>query len=332
VNLSEATAEGTDDSSFVSVIIVTFNSAAVIHAALTGARTHLPGAEIIVVDNGSTDDTCDLVTAFPGIRLISGHGNVGFGAGVNVGARAARGKILLVHNPDAVPTSVDRAALSRLAETTPFGMVGCRLHESGHTQHSLHVAWGWRKELSWSLAEWYLVPREVKSFRPRPRKHASTWVSGAAFLVDRDEFMRVGGFDERLFLYYEDFDLSRAYTSRGLPHRSTTSVTLKHMGRSSSPRNEDVMMAWALMSLIEQTAKWDGTAAAHTAARWAWRQLGVIETVGHSVGRIPWIGVRGRQKAASAANVRAQLRRAATVETTEVHYPVARAALRAQMN
>jgi GT2 family glycosyltransferase len=319
------------DATLVSVIVVTYNSATVITTALAAVRAHLPCAEVIVVDNGSTDATCDLVAGCSDARLIEGHDNLGYGAGVNRGAQAARGILLLVLNPDTLPTSVECAALSALARKSPLGLLGCQLREDSRNQRSLHVRWGWRRELCWCLVQWYLVPRELDIFRPRPHPHSKTYVSGAAFIVNREEFLHVGGFDERLFLYYEDFDLSRTYATRGLPIASTTAVTGDHIGRASSPRDENRSISWALMGLIEQTAKWDGVAMSHAAAQWAWRLLSAIETVGHRVRRMPWIGPRGQQKANSAARVRGYLRQAAASGSGDLQYPSARAALRSAL-
>ncbi len=297
---------------------------------MSAVRTNLPYAEIIVVDNGSTDATCDLVADCPEARLIAGHSNLGFGTGVNRGAEAAVGTLLLVINPDAFPTSADGSALSALAARSPLGLLGCQLREAGHNRRVVQVRWGWRRELCWTLVAWYLVPRQLNLLllRPGPRRRSNIWIAGAAFIVNRTEFVQVGGFDERLFLYYEDFDLSRAYAAHGLPLAATDAVTLEHVGRASSPRNDDLVISWVLMSLIEQTGKWEGVAMSRAAARWSWRLLGMIEIAGRSVRGAPWIGHRGVRKASSASRVRSYLRDPVGSGFAAPYYPVARSALR----
>jgi N-acetylglucosaminyl-diphospho-decaprenol L-rhamnosyltransferase len=311
----------------VSVIIVTHNSADVIATALNAVCANLPHAEIIVVDNASTDATCDLVAEFPSARLIAGQSNLGFGTGVNRGAEAAAGRLLLVMNPDAFPTSADAGALSALAGRSPLGLLGCQVREAGHNQRSVHVRWGWRRELCWTLVAWYLLPRGLNLIRPGPRRGSSIWIAGAAFIVDREEFLHVGGFDERFFLYYEDFDLSRAYAAHGLPLAATDAVTLEHIGRASSPHNDDLIVSLVLMSLIEQTGKWEGIGMARAAARWASCLLGVIAVAGRLVRGVPWIGHRGVRKASSASRVRRYLRHPTYEGSTAPYYPIARAAL-----
>ncbi len=265
--------------------------------------------------------------------MIGGRSNLGFGTGVNRGAEAAAGTLLLVINPDAFPTSADGRALSALASRSPLGLLGCQVREAGHNRRVVQVRWGWRRELCWTLAAWYLIPRQLNLLllRPGPRRHSNIWIAGAAFIVNREEFLQVGGFDEQLFLYYEDFDLSRAYAAHGLPLTATDAVTLEHLGRASSPRNDDLIISWVLMSLIEQTGKWEGVAMSCAAARWALRLLGMIAIVGRSVRGLPWIGHRGARKASSALRVRSYLRHPAGWGFTAPYYPRATAALRSQV-
>jgi GT2 family glycosyltransferase len=326
-SVSGPVAEFADHDAALSVIIVTYNSADVLGPTLSAVSKHLPLADIIVVDNGSLDDTTAIAASYPRVRLIKGHGNIGFGAAVNSGVRSAKTRLVLVHNPDAMPTSVNLKALARLTLAKPLGLVACELSERGRRQRALHAAWGWRKELCWSLIEWYLLPREITSFRPPPRQRANAWVSGAAFIVARDEFLTLGGFDERLFLYYEDFDLSRSYSAEGLPLGSTNAVRVEHIGRASSPRNEDQTAAWALLSLIELTAKWHGAEESNVSAKWTWQLLGLIEVLGRVTRRLPIIGRRGGRKEESVSRVRGYLRAAATDTASSPHYPAARAAL-----
>jgi len=290
----------------LSVVVVTYNSAAVLDVCLHSIAAALPGAEVLVVDNGSQDDTIAIARRRGEVRVVAGHGNIGFGAGVNRGAQAARRGLLLVLNPDAALVAVDGAQCDRLRGTPHTGVVGCRVRRAdgaGHDQR--HVAWGWRAELYWALFQYFLVPREVAIPRPRlARPGSGRWIAGAGFVVDRAEFLDVGGFDETLFLYYEDFDLCRRYRARGWPIRTSDALTIEHAGQRSSPRNERTMSAYALMSLIQYVDKWEGARAARTAARRALRLLGVVERIGGALRRVPVLGPRATKKRAEAREVR----------------------------
>ena len=98
-----------------SIVVVTFNNRAEIDACLRSLQAHSTDAEIIVVDNLSSDGTLDYVQRqHPHVRAISANRNDGFGAGVNLGARMASGTFLAVVNPD---TEVEPGWLQPLIRT-----------------------------------------------------------------------------------------------------------------------------------------------------------------------------------------------------------------------
>jgi GT2 family glycosyltransferase len=321
--------ERNTSSADLSVIIVTYNSAASVADCLRSVLAYVPGAEAIVVDNGSTDGTVELAARNPCVRVITGHGNVGFGAGVNLGAHAASGGLLLVLNPDASLVAVDHGELQILRRDLVTGLVGCRVRDPQGERHFKSVAWGWHAELYWALAQYFLAPREVSLRRPRlldwRRRH---WIAGAAFVARRSEFLEVGGFDDRFFLYFEDFDLSRIYRARGWPIRSTDAFTVAHIGQSSSPREEHTMTAYALLGLIEYVHKWEGAGAARDVASQCLRLLKAVEIVGRACEHIPLLGPRAAKKRKSAYAVRASLLAAATESPVPGAYPAASDALR----
>ena len=312
----------------VSIIVVTYNSGEVIEACLGAAAEYIPASEIVVVDNGSTDQTTSLVTAHPRVRLVAGHGNVGFGAAVNIGAQAATGCLLLVLNPDAVIVSISHSGLSELRPELPTGIVGCRIQDTPARHHEPRsVSWGWRGELRWALIEHFLMPRELNLRRPRLGRPSRPWVAGAAFLVARDEFLAVGGFDQDFFLYYEDLDLSHAYRSHGLPIRTTDAVTVSHVGGRSSPRDTSTMTGYSLLGLLQYVAKWEGVSAARHAAGRCLYYLEAIEFVGRNLDFVPALGRRARAKQTSAARVRSWLAAAAAQPPMPGAYPNAIEAL-----
>jgi N-acetylglucosaminyl-diphospho-decaprenol L-rhamnosyltransferase len=114
-----------------SVILVTYNSGAQIEACLRALVSQ--NCEIIVVDNASQDDTVARVKALSGsipLQLLTISRNIGFAGGVNQGARAASGEVLLILNPDAVaePGAID--ALLACLTTSGAGAAGGALLES----------------------------------------------------------------------------------------------------------------------------------------------------------------------------------------------------------
>lgn len=186
------------------VLIVTFNSREVVPRCLDALQATIgPTDEVVVVDNASPDGTADLIAAsYPWVRLVRAGQNGGYGAANNLGATTARGGHLVFLNPDTVPqpgwldalldglgTGEDVLATAMLLLASAPGQVdafGNEVHISGIT-----TCHGWGQP-----AERYAQPSEVGA------------VSGAGFALSRRLFHRLGGFDARLFLYFEDTELS----------------------------------------------------------------------------------------------------------------------------
>ena len=99
----------------LSIIIICWNDARVIANCLKSIYEHPPifEFEIIVSDNGSTDNSLEIVKAFPRVRRMANVVTLGFGPGNNAGAAIARGEYLFILNPD---TIVHPSSITRLAE------------------------------------------------------------------------------------------------------------------------------------------------------------------------------------------------------------------------
>jgi GT2 family glycosyltransferase len=287
----------------VSVIVVTYNSSAVLADCLSSISRHLISPEIVVVDNGSSDDTVDIATSHPGTRVVEGQVNIGFGAGVNVGAKAATQPLLLVMNPDATVLAVNGASFESLTDAPTVGVRACRRDGPRRDRYPIFPAWSWRAELNWWMFAWFVLPKELSMRRPRARAGRARWISGAAFVVRREEFLSLGGFDERFFLYLEDFDLSRSYRMHGLPVETTDAFVVSHAHAQSSPRDENLMIAYVLLGLIEYAAKVDQVRGAQSAASRCIRLLRGIAKTGRALRAFPIVGARAEKKRVSAEGV-----------------------------
>ena len=252
----------------LTVVVPTFNSADHIDACLLSVRRWLPDAEVVVVDNGSTDKTEEMVReAFPDAVLISGHGNVGFGRACNLGADRAAHEYVLCLNPDAELVSVDQDALVALMESRPLGIVGGTLIEDDGTVHPAL----WRRYSHWLTQ---LVAVHVlgvlSPYAPRTRfveradARGAYTVSGSIVLVATDEFRSLGGFDERYFMYYEDADLAERYRQRDYPLRASPALLARHVGGASALT--PLGLALSFLGWLEYTDKWHGNASATRAA------------------------------------------------------------------
>jgi len=185
----------------VSVIIVNWNAGPALEACLGSIG---PGdAEVIVVDNASTDGSAAAARArFPAVRVVETGENLGFAAGANRGAEAARGEVLVFLNPDARLLDGALAALVEALLVAPGAGIagGALVDERGRWQ----PAWARFAPIPHLLLDTTLG-RLGSRIRRRP--YAVDWVYGTFMAVRRDLFRQLGGFDARYFLYGEDLDL-----------------------------------------------------------------------------------------------------------------------------
>jgi GT2 family glycosyltransferase len=208
-----------DSTAAVSVVVVTFNSAAWIERCLESVRGH----DTIVVDNGSSDETVALVRErFPYVRVVE-QDNVGMGAGNNAGMRLASGRYFLLLNADAWIVDDGVEELVRFADEHPdAALVGPRLlNPDGSLQRSARSF-----PTLWRLATEYLFLRKLaprsrllNSFYEGDFDHDEArevdWLFGPCLLVRRDAADEVGLFDEDFFMFSEETDWCYRFRQAG---------------------------------------------------------------------------------------------------------------------
>lgn len=248
----------------LSIVVVTYESAARITSFLDGARRIAPACEIVIVDNASSDDTTAI--ARDGHRdatVVKLDQNLGFGRAANVGARKATREWLLFANPD---IRLHSLMLPAVRSERSFGLGAALLHVRGGPARA-HV----RADTTY-VEDW---PREVLTrFLPPPlarlvpgRRWPVEWASGALFVTRRSEFLRVGGFDPRYFLYFEDRDLGARYRRLGFAVRPVRGIVGTHEhGASSGGVAPTHRAAWQLISWFEYVGIWRGQPLANRAA------------------------------------------------------------------
>jgi GT2 family glycosyltransferase len=221
----------------VTAIVVTYDSAEVIEGCLRTLATHAPEVPIVVVDNGSSDGSQDIVMGHH-VELVRSPRNGGYAAAINLGARhAAPGHDLLVLNPDTRITAgaVDALAAA-LAESHTGIAVPHLVGSDGTTAYSLRrnptvlralgeaVLGGERAGRVACLGE--IVVDPIAYATP----HVVDWASGAAMLVDRRCHEALRGWDESFFLYSEETDLCMRAADLGWSTRFTPTAVVQHLG------------------------------------------------------------------------------------------------------
>ena len=231
----------------LSVVIVAHNSSDVIRgcmSSLVGQDFDMTSCEILVVDNHSTDETIRVLQEeYPEFKLISSGLNQGFAVAANRGAREGSGEFLLFLNPDTIiEKNLLQTAFSILDADPAVGIVGSRLvFPNGNEQASCWKAPSWKNLLAEAFLPHHLAERMVTLC---PNKSMSVpALSGACLFTRRDVFERVGGWDERFFMYYEDLDYCRRVEAEGYRVMHLHEPATVHAIASSSHKNLDFFFA-----------------------------------------------------------------------------------------
>jgi N-acetylglucosaminyl-diphospho-decaprenol L-rhamnosyltransferase len=173
--------------------------------------------EVVVVDNGSADGSvAALRAAYPAVTVVAPGANLGYARAANLGAAATRAPVVAVVNPDTeVEPGTAGALVARLQADDDLGAVGPKLHNpdgsrypSARSAPSLADAVG--HAVLGGVAPGNRFTRRYRQLDVDPDLARSVeWISGAAVWLRRDALDRIGGWDERFFLFFEDVDLCR---------------------------------------------------------------------------------------------------------------------------
>ncbi|AAU92264.1 glycosyl transferase, group 2 family [Methylococcus capsulatus str. Bath] len=277
----------------ISVLIVSFNTRDLLRRCLASLRDQAGGTgiETIVVDNASRDGSADMVEAeFPDVRLIRSPVNLGFGNANNLAFTQSRGRYLVLLNSDAclAPGLLD-AASKRMDACPDVGMAGGRLvGPEGGWQPSARMFPSLLNEflvLS-GLAHRYpksrLFGRFDRTWADPSEEAGVDWVPGAFAILRRDLIDRIGFFDPRFFLYYEEVDLCRRIRAAGCKIMYWPELVITHLGGESAKTLSDMefsshasqLTLWRMRSQALYYRKWHGLALAWSAKTleqlWHW--------------------------------------------------------------
>jgi GT2 family glycosyltransferase len=214
------------------VAIVSYNTRELLRACLHSAQSEAP-AQIVVVDNASTDGSPDMVAdEFPGVVLCANAINIGYGAAANQAVSQTAVPYVLLLNCD---TRLQVSALSALGvylDREPgVAIVGPRLVDAdGALQRSCYA---FPTPLNLVL-DFGKLGSLIGRDRACPGPRAVPWVSGAALAVRRIAFESVGGFDESFFMYYEEVDLCYRLAQAGWQVHFAPVTDVVHVGGAST--------------------------------------------------------------------------------------------------
>ncbi|WP_407557789.1 glycosyltransferase family 2 protein [Winogradskyella sp. 4-2091] len=221
----------------LSVVILNYNVRYFLEACLKSVEVAIASidAEIIVIDNNSSDDSCEMVKQlFPSIKLIENKENLGFSKGNNIGVAEAKGEYLCILNPDTIVAENTFIKLLKFSNAKQnLGIVGCQLidgtgnylPESKRNVPTPKVA---LKKVLGKVDDYYA--NNIDS----DKTGKVDILVGAFMWLKKEVYEAVKGFDESYFMYGEDIDLSYKIKKAGYDNYYFGETTVIHFKGEST--------------------------------------------------------------------------------------------------
>lgn len=234
----------------LSVIILNYNVRYFLEQCVLSVQKALENidGEIIVIDNASSDDSCVMMKQrFPDVKLIENKENSGFPKGNNIGVAQAQGEYVCILNPDTVVAedTFMRVIARYEAISHNIGILGCKLVDGTgnflpECKRGVPTPWVAFTKI---FGLYKFFPKS-KWFNQYYAQHLSENESGnvdilvGAFMVmQRELYLKVGGFDENCFMYSDDIDLSYLVKKEGLQNYYCHETSVIHYKGESTVRD-----------------------------------------------------------------------------------------------
>lgn len=245
---------GGDAEPLVSIIVVSYRTRELTLECLRSVvrETKHTSYELLVVDNASDDGSAAAIAReFPGIRLMARTDNVGFARANNIAAAEAKGRYLLLLNPDTVVLEGGIDRLVAFARARPAARIwGGR---TLYADRSLNPTSCWRRMTLWNVLcrttglsglfpSSQLFNAESYGRWDRSTVREVDIVTGCFLLIERDFWERLGGFDVRFFMYGEEADLCLRAAKLGARPAVTPEATIVHYGGASEKVRSEMMI------------------------------------------------------------------------------------------
>lgn len=198
------------------------------------------GIEVIVVDNASSDGSCEMMEEEfikkdkIEIKLIINKENLGFAKGNNIGLKEAKGEYIMLLNSDTVIKPLAIEKLVKFLDGNPkIGIVGPKLLNSDGSAQANCGRFPDLKVAAVMLFKEHFGGSDY--VRSSPKSSGTVdWLMGAAIMVRREVFEKVGGLDEEIFLYMEEVEWFYRTRLKGFSTYFFNEAEITHLGRGSS--------------------------------------------------------------------------------------------------
>lgn len=237
----------------LSVIILNYNVKHFLEICVKSVQKAIENidAEIIVVDNASTDGSKEMMqTAFPDVTYLYQDTNEGFPKGNNIGVAKAKGNYICILNPDTiVAEDTFNILLNQYQSLQNPGILGCRLIDGSGTflpesKRGTPTPW----VAFTKVTSLYKIFPKIKWFNKYYAQHVLEdkiggvdILVGAFMFMKRDLYLNAGGFDEGCFMYADDIDLSYAVLKTGLQNYYVPTTTVIHFKGESTLKDGKYM-------------------------------------------------------------------------------------------
>lgn len=192
-----------------SIIIVTWNTAEITKKCVDTINKYTPGQEIIVVDNGSQDNTVSLLKNIKNVTIIENHANLGFAKANNIGFKQANNEYLVFMNSDIelIDNSLYQM-IEYLQKNSQIGIIGPKFLNPDLTpQASVFPP---QTALNAFKEFWLGQPEAYSKYLPKGNDPTKvSYISGGFITIKKDFFAQIGQWNEKYFFYFEDMDLCR---------------------------------------------------------------------------------------------------------------------------
>ena len=242
----------------VDVVIVNWNSGTYLADCIRSmAQLETHPASISIVDNASSDGSADITAPELPLRIVRNDSNRGFAAASNIGAREGRADLILFLNPDTrLETHSIAECVARLSGDV--WIVGARLiDENGRVQRTCSRAATGPRMIAHALGIDRVLPSTgyVMTDWTHDETRVVDHVIGAFYLIRRDVFERLGGFDERFFVYLEDLDLSMRVRAAGGKCLYVSEAIAHHVGGGTTHSIKATRLFYSVRSRLQFAAK-----------------------------------------------------------------------------
>lgn len=237
----------------LSVIILNYNVRYFLEQCVLSVQEAIVAldAEIIVIDNNSSDDSCLMMKErFPDVKLIENKENFGFPKGNNIGVKEAQGKYICILNPDTVVAEDTFTRILAFAEKqSDLGIIGCKLIDGTgqflpESKRGIPTPW----VAFTKIFGLYKIFPQWKLFNQYYAQHVSEnetgkvgILVGAFMLMERNLYLELEGFDEDCFMYADDIDLSYRVLLKGKSNYYFHETTVLHYKGESTIKDEKYM-------------------------------------------------------------------------------------------